>query len=95
MWVMRANRSGWRICGGYRGRGHDGDTHGDFRVIWCALAKIDELHLDAVLHDSHDEDQYHLKAVKFPPPMRRYRHRAGAPRGANSGSRTALHKPPR
>ncbi len=35
----------------------------------CALAKIDELHLDAVLHDSHDEDQYHLKAVRFPPPM--------------------------
>jgi elongation factor G len=35
----------------------------------CALAKIDELHLDAVLHDSHDEDQYHLKQVKFPPPM--------------------------
>ena len=35
----------------------------------CALAKVDELHLDAVLHDSHDEDQYHLKQVKFPPPM--------------------------
>src|SRR5579863_317266 len=35
----------------------------------CAVAKVDELHLDAVLHDSHDEDQYHLKAVKFPPPM--------------------------
>jgi elongation factor G len=35
----------------------------------CAFAKIDELHLDAVLHDSHDEDNYHLKAVKFPPPM--------------------------
>ncbi len=35
----------------------------------CALAKLEELHLDAVLHDSHDEDQYHLKAVKFPPPM--------------------------
>lgn len=35
----------------------------------CALAKIEELHLDAVLHDSHDEDNYHLKAVKFPPPM--------------------------
>src|ERR1700730_11405401 len=34
----------------------------------CALAKIDELHLDAVLHDSHDEDQYHLQQVKFPPP---------------------------
>ncbi|HEY6483435.1 MAG TPA: elongation factor G [Steroidobacteraceae bacterium] len=35
----------------------------------CALAKIDELHLDAVLHDSHDEDQYHLKQVRFPAPM--------------------------
>jgi elongation factor G len=35
----------------------------------CAIAKVDELHLDAVLHDSHDEDQYHLKPVRFPPPM--------------------------
>ncbi len=35
----------------------------------CALAKLDELHLDAVLHDSHDEDHYHLKPVTFPPPM--------------------------
>jgi elongation factor G len=35
----------------------------------CAIAKVDELHLDAVLHDSHDEDQYHLKPVLFPPPM--------------------------
>jgi elongation factor G len=34
-----------------------------------ATPKVDELHLDAVLHDSHDEDQYHLKAVSFPPPM--------------------------
>jgi len=35
----------------------------------CATPKVDELHLDAVLHDSHDEDQYHLKPVTFPPPM--------------------------
>jgi elongation factor G len=35
----------------------------------CAVAKVDELHLDAVLHDSHDEDEYHLKSVDFPPPM--------------------------
>jgi elongation factor G len=35
----------------------------------CAIAKIDELHLDAVLHDSHDEDEYHLKPVSYPPPM--------------------------
>ena len=35
----------------------------------CAVAKLDDLHLDAVLHDSHDEDHYHLKPVTFPPPM--------------------------
>jgi len=29
----------------------------------CAVAKIDELHFDAVLHDSHDEDHHHLKSV--------------------------------
>jgi len=34
-----------------------------------ATPKVDELHLDAVLHDSHDEDQYHLKPVTYPPPM--------------------------
>jgi elongation factor G len=26
----------------------------------CAVARIDEIHRDAVLHDSHDEDYYHL-----------------------------------
>jgi len=35
----------------------------------CAVAKLEELHLDAVLHDSHDEDHYHLEPVTFPPPM--------------------------
>jgi elongation factor G len=35
----------------------------------CAVSKVDELHYDAVLHDSHDEDNYHLKSVNFPPPM--------------------------
>lgn len=35
----------------------------------CAAPKIDELHFDAVLHDSHDEDHHHLKSVNFPPPM--------------------------
>ena len=35
----------------------------------CAIAKVDELHLDAVLHDSHDEDEYHLKPVVYPPAM--------------------------
>jgi elongation factor G len=35
----------------------------------CGVAKIDEVHFDAVLHDSHDEDHHHLKSIAFPPPM--------------------------
>jgi len=35
----------------------------------CGIAKVDELHFDAVLHDSHDEDHLHLKSVRFPPAM--------------------------
>jgi elongation factor G len=35
----------------------------------CAVAKVEDLHFDAVIHDSHDEDQFHLKSIAFPPPM--------------------------
>jgi elongation factor G len=35
----------------------------------CALSKIDELHFDAVLHDSHDEDHFHLQSLDLPPSM--------------------------
>ena len=35
----------------------------------CALAKVDEIHYDAILHDNHDEDHYYLKPVDFPQPM--------------------------
>ena len=35
----------------------------------AAVAKVDELHFDAVLHDSHDEDQIHLAPLEFPKPM--------------------------
>jgi elongation factor G len=34
-----------------------------------AVAKVDEIHFDAVLHDSHDEDQIHLVPLAFPTPM--------------------------
>jgi elongation factor G len=30
---------------------------------------VDEAHYDAVLHDSHDEDHFHLKPIKLPRPM--------------------------
>jgi elongation factor G len=35
----------------------------------CAVAKVDEIHFDAVLHDSHEEDHYHLSSIECPPPM--------------------------
>jgi elongation factor G len=35
----------------------------------CAVSKIDDLHFDAVLHSSHDEDQFHLKSIGLPSPM--------------------------
>lgn len=38
---------------------------GDIR----AVAKIDEIHPDAILHDSHDEDYLHLQASRFPLPV--------------------------
>ncbi len=35
----------------------------------AAVAKIEEIHFDAVLHDSHAEDHIHLKPLDFPQPM--------------------------
>ncbi len=35
----------------------------------AAIAKIDEVHFDAVLHDSHDEDGIHLRPLAMPEPM--------------------------
>lgn len=34
-----------------------------------AVAKVDEIEFDCVLHDSHDEDHIHLKPLAFPQPM--------------------------
>jgi elongation factor G len=34
-----------------------------------AVAKVEEVEFDCVLHDSHDEDHIHLKALEFPQPM--------------------------
>jgi elongation factor G len=35
----------------------------------AAVAKVEEIHFDAVLHDSHDEDEIHLAPLAFPQPM--------------------------
>src|SRR5499426_3908126 len=34
-----------------------------------AVAKVEEIHFDAVLHDSHDEDHIHFVPLEFPTPM--------------------------
>ena len=35
----------------------------------CAIPRVDAVHYDAVLHDSHDEDNFHLKSIDLPRPM--------------------------
>jgi len=34
-----------------------------------AVAKVEEIEFDCVLHDSHEEDHIHLKPLEFPEPM--------------------------
>ncbi|PNS07394.1 elongation factor G [Solilutibacter silvestris] len=57
----------------------------------AAVAKVDELHFDAVLHDSHDEDQIHLKPTSFPSPMFALAIEA-ASKGQEQKLASALHK---
>ena len=35
----------------------------------CAIAKVDDIEFDSVLHDSHEDDHIHLKSLHFPSPM--------------------------
>ncbi|MGH6636231.1 MAG: elongation factor G, partial [Gammaproteobacteria bacterium] len=35
----------------------------------CAVAKVDDIHFNAVLHDSHEEDRIHVPLLKLPEPM--------------------------
>jgi elongation factor G len=35
----------------------------------CAVTKVDEVHFNAVLHDSHDEDHHHLRPTDYSAPM--------------------------
>jgi len=35
----------------------------------AAVAKVDEVGFDCVLHDSHDEDHIHMRPLEFPTPM--------------------------
>jgi elongation factor G len=57
----------------------------------AAVAKVEEIHFDAVLHDSHDEDEFHLKPLDFPKPMFGLAIEA-ATRGQEQKLGMALHK---
>ncbi|MBW3550334.1 MAG: elongation factor G [Proteobacteria bacterium] len=57
----------------------------------AAVAKVEDLHFDAVLHDSHDEDHIHLAALDFPRPMFGLAVEA-ASKGQEQKLATALHK---
>ena len=35
----------------------------------CAVGRVDDIHRDAVLHDSHDEDHFHLAPPRYPQPV--------------------------
>jgi elongation factor G len=35
----------------------------------CAIAKVEELYFDAVLHDAAEDDHIHLKPIEFPVPV--------------------------
>jgi elongation factor G len=39
------------------------------RATSCAVAKVDEIHFDAVLHDAAEDDHIHLKPLDFPVPV--------------------------
>ena len=51
----------------------NGNTHSKIEIgvpgDICAIPRVDDVHYDAVLHDSHDEDNFHLKAIQLPRPM--------------------------
>ena len=57
----------------------------------AAVAKVEELHFDAVLHDSHDEDHIHLAPLAFPKPMFGLAVEA-ASKGQEQKLATALHR---
>lgn len=51
-----------------QGRAHTEIEHGIPGDI-CAVAKVEAIDYDAVLHDSHDEDHIHLRPLAIPQPM--------------------------
>ena len=63
-------RKGFKVAHLYRMQGHEtGEIASGIPGDICAISKVEDIHFDAVLHSSHDEDQYHLKSAALPAPM--------------------------
>lgn len=63
-------RKAFKVAHLYRLQG--GQTNEITRAVpgdIAAVSRVDELHFDAVLHSSHDEDQFHLRSLSLPAPM--------------------------
>jgi elongation factor G len=63
-------RKGVKVAHMYRVQGKDlsevpSAVAGDF----CAIAKVEDIQFDDVLHSSHDEDELRMRTVELPPPM--------------------------
>ncbi|MDH3509303.1 MAG: elongation factor G [Gammaproteobacteria bacterium] len=63
-------RKGFKVAHLYRLQGREtreitSGVPGDI----CAVSKVEDLHFDAVLHSSHEEDQFHLSSAALPAPM--------------------------
>ncbi len=52
---------------------HQGKEHAEMDAAIpgdiAAVAKVEEIHRDAVLHDHHEEDRIHLRPLTYPEPM--------------------------
>ena len=57
----------------------------------CAITKVEEVSYDSVLHDSHEEDNWFLEPMPYPPPMHGVAIKASR-RGDEQKLSTALHK---
>jgi elongation factor G len=55
----------------------------------AAVAKVDDIDFDCVLHDSHDEDHIHMQPLEFPTPNAWRGDRAEAPRRRTADLRRA------
>ncbi len=85
-------RKSFKVSHLYRLQGKDqNDIERGIPGDICAVARVDEIFFDAVLHDSHDEDHHHLRTMECPVPLFGLAVRP-AKRGDEQKLSDALHK---